>query len=162
MDKIIVCGYLEQYNDYGANEYAGLYCKIEDGMDDAPFEYTFVRRDDFDFVFNFIKAVSANSRIASLVEDGFSPELSSMVSDGAEVVCSMDVNSFYDLHEIFYMLDSTLVEDYVSDGNSNKYNLSCDGNVLLEDFFEAVTSYTRLANCAMFAHKYIMTFIEIY
>ena len=162
MDKIVVCGYLEQYNDYGANEYAGLYCKIEDGMDDAPFEYTFVRRDDFDFVFDFIKTVSANSRIASLGEDGFSPELSEMVSDSAEVVCSMDVNSFYDLHEIFYMLDSTLVEDYVSDGEPSKYNLSCDGNVLLEDFFEAVSSYVRLANCAMFAHKYIMTFIEIY
>lgn len=160
MDKIIVCGYLEKYNDYGANEYAGLYCKIEDGMEDAPFEYTFVRKDDFDFVFDFIKTVSANSRIASLWEDGFSPELSSMVSDGAEVVCSMDVNSFYDLHEIFYMLDSTLVEDYVSDGNSGKYNLSCDGNVLLEDFFEAVNSYVRLANCIAFTHKYLMTFVE--
>ena len=162
MDKIIVCGYLEQYSDYGANEYAGLYCKVEDGMDDAPFEYTFVRKDDFDFVFDFIKTVSANSRIASLVEDGFSPELSSMISDGAEVVCSMDVNSFYDLQEIFYMLDSTILEDYVSDGTSGKYNLSCDGNVLLEDFFEAVTSYIRLANCATFAYKYVMTFIEIY
>lgn len=162
MDKIIVCGYLEQYNDYDANEYAGLYCKIEDGMDDAPFEYTFARKDDFDFVFDFIKTVSANSRIASLVEDGFSPELSSMIGDGAEIVCSMEANSFYDLHEIFYMLDSTLLEDYVSDGSSGKYNLSCDGNVLLEDFFDAVTSYIRLSNCAMFAHKYIMTFIEIY
>lgn len=151
MDKVIVCGYLEQYNDYGANEYAGLYCKIEDGMSDAPFEYTFVRKDDFDFVFDFIKAISANSRIASLVEDGFSPELSNMLSDGAEIVCSMDINSFYDLHEIFYMLDSTLLEDYVS-----------DGNVLLEDFFDAVTSYIRLANCATFACKYVMTFIEIY
>lgn len=162
MDKIIVCGYLERHNDYSANEYAGLYCKVEDGMSDAPFEYTFVRKDDFKFVFDFIKTVSANSRIAYLMEDGFSPELLNMVSDGAEMVCSMDANSFYDLHEIFYMLDSTLLEDYVSDSNSNKYNLSCDGNVLLEDFFDAVTSYIRLSNCAMFACKYIMTFIEIY
>lgn len=160
MDKITVCGYLEQYNDYGANEYAGLYCKTEDGMDDAPFEYTFTRKGDFDFVFDFIKTISANSRIASLGEGGFSPELSCEVEDGAEVVCSMDVNSFYDLHEIFYMLDSTLVEDYVSDGNSGKYNLSCDGNVLLEDFFEAVNSYARLTNCFTFAHKYLMTFVE--
>lgn len=162
MDKVIVCGYLEQYNDYGANEYAGLYCKIEGGMSDVPFEYTFVRKDDFNFVFDFIKTISVNSRLFSLVEDGFSPELSSTLSDGAEVVCSMGVNSFYDLHEIFYMLDSTLVEDYVSDGNSFKYNLSCDGNVLLKGFFEAVTSYTRLANCSTFARKYVMTFIEIY
>ena len=162
MDKIIVCGYLEQYNDYGVNEYAGLYCKIEDSMSDAPFEYTFARKDDFDFVFDFIKTISANSRLLSLGKDGFSPELSTMLSDGAEVVCSMGVNSFDDLHEIFYMLDSTLLEDYVSDGTSGKYNLSCDGNVLLEDFFEAVTSYTRLANCATFACKYVMTFIEIY
>ena len=162
MDKVIVCGYLERYNDYGANEYAGLYCKVEYEMGDAPFEYTFVRKDDFDFVFDFVKAVSANSRIASLVEDGFSPELSNMVGDGAKIVCSIDANSFYDLHEIFYMLDSTLLEDYVSDSNSNKYNLSCDGNILLEDFFDAVTSYIRLANRSTFAYKYIMTFIEIY
>ena len=74
----------------------------------------------------------------------------------------MGVNSFDDLHEIFYMLDSTLLEDYVSDGTSGKYNLSCDGNVLLEDFFEAAHSYNRLANCTTFAHKYVMTFIEIY
>ena len=162
MDKFIVCGYLEQYNDYGENEYVGLYCKVEDGMDDAPFEYTFIRKDDYNFVFDFIKTVSTSSRLLSFAKDGFSPNLSSIIGDGAEVVCSMDANSFYDLHEIFYMLDNTLIEDYVSGGNSYKYKLSCDSNVLLEDFFDAVTSYIRLANCAVFARKYVMTFIEIY
>ena len=138
-----VCGYLQSTD---TNRYIGLYQKSSGKYEDAPFEYTFKTREDWTFVSDFLDKFSIRSRLYTLIEnsDDYCDECKNYIDlGGGYVEYVIDVASARNIFALMGILDTTMVEEAVSDKPAS---LSADGDMIVEGFLSDLVSYCKLSN----------------
>ena len=137
-----VCGYLQNTD---TNKYIGLYQKSSGKYEDAPFEYTFKTREDWVFVSNFFDKFSIRSRLYTLiaVSNDYCEECKNYIDlGGVDVEYVIDVASARDIFAMMGVLDTTMIEEAVSDKPAS---LSADGDMIVEGFLSDLVSYCKLS-----------------
>lgn len=152
-----VCGYLQNTD---TNKYIGLYQKSNGQYEDAPFEYTFKTREDWMFVSDFFDKFSIRSRLYTLIEDknDYCDECKNYIDlGGGDVEYIIDVASARDIFALMGVLDSTMIEEAVSD---KPIYLSADGDMIVEGFLSDLVSYCKLSGVDSLSDAKMLIVVE--